>query len=181
MRLEGNVTEICYVTHDIAAATARWARTLGAGPFFDMAVPDGELMLRGKPVRDKFRAVLGFSGTTIIELIQPLSDGPSLFTEVLREKGEGAIHHVYPSIRPLTAEAYDSLCAGYEAEGLERVLDFTVPGIGRNCFYDARDRIGSFIEVLEVNQPAFDMVYKMYEAHLAGPGDRPLRPFAEMM
>ena len=50
----------------------------------------------------------------------------------------------------------------------------------RNEIYNFA-RIGSFIEVLEVNQPAFDMVYKMYEAHLAGPGDRPLRPFAEMM
>ena len=37
-------------------AAARWAATVGAGPFFDMPTPTDELMLRGHPVRDSFRA-----------------------------------------------------------------------------------------------------------------------------
>jgi len=177
----GEVTEICYLTHDLESATARWARTVGAGPFFEMPCPDGELLLRGQPIRDSFRAVLGFSGNTVIEFIQPLSEGPSLFTEVLAEKGEGAVHHVYPNIRALNAAQYDALCKEYEADGLDRVLDFTVPGIGRNCFYDARARICCYIEVLEVNEGAFAMMDRMLDAHRAGPGDRPLRSAAEIL
>jgi hypothetical protein len=179
--LNGPVTEICYITASIEESVAKWARILGAGPFYEMPTPTDNLLLRGEIVRDRFRAVLGFSGSTVIEFIQPMSDGPSIFTEVLREKGEGAVHHIYPDIGALTAAEYDALCASYEAKGFEKVLSFTAPGIGRNCFFDARDDLGCYIEVLELSAPALALNDRMYAAHLEGPGDRPLRPFTELL
>lgn len=181
MTLEpGSVTEVCYVTHDIEAMARRWSAVARAGPFFMMQVPDMPRLYRGRMSDDRFTAALGFSGTTLVEFIQPLDDKPSLFREVLDVKGDGAVHHIMPNIRPGGAEGYDALCKSYEDQGLERVLDFTNPGGGRNCFYDGRAQVGVFIEVLEVGPATYDFLGRMYDAHCRDGGTRALGDLADL-
>lgn len=152
----------------------------GAGPFFEFPCPTKDIWVRGQIIEENFRAAIGFLGTTVIELIEPRADAPSIFTEVLREKGEGAVHHIYPKMRRLDAAAYDRLCADYEALGMQKAMDFTVQGIGRNCFYDGREQVGSYIEILEINPMIEGFNDYMYAAHVKGTEGRPLRRFEEI-
>jgi hypothetical protein len=178
----GSVSQVCYVTFDVRAAAERWARVTGAGPFFMMALPsDLQKVYRGRPARDTFVAAIGFLGETCIELIQPTNDEPSIIREVLDTRGEGAVHHVYPKIRPLDAAAYDDLCAHYRASGLEEVLSFQLPGLGRNAFFDAIDSLGCFIEVLEVGADAYHAILGgVHDAHLGWDGSNPVRDMASL-
>ena len=91
----GSVTEICYVTTDLTRAIERWAQDLGAGPFFTLTIPAdfGTRTYRGRPAQDSFSAALGFCGSTLVEFVQPLNDRPSVFREVLDERGDLAAHH----------------------------------------------------------------------------------------
>jgi hypothetical protein len=177
----GTFSEICFITADLEASVRKWTGILNAGPFFEFPTPSDNLWVRGSIITDHFRAAIGFSGTTVIEFIEPMGEAPSIFTEVLREKGEGAVHHVYPNITPLTADQYDKICLEYEAKGLEKVMDFEVPGLGRNCFYDARRDLGCYIELLEAG-PAVGLINdSMHAAHVAGVEGRPLRSIAELL
>jgi Glyoxalase/Bleomycin resistance protein/Dioxygenase superfamily len=163
----GTISQVCYATFDLQAAAKRWARLTGAGPFFVMDLPaEIEKTYRGKPAKDTFRAAIGFMGKTCIELMQPTNEAPSIVREILDARGEGAVQHIYPQIRPLDATQYDAVCAGYREQGLEEALSFKLAGLGRNAFYDATQSLGCFIEVLEVGEAAYHTVLGgMYEAH----------------
>jgi hypothetical protein len=177
MLLPGSISQICYVSYDASAAAAQWARLSGAGPFFTVELPgDLRKIYRGRPAQDTFIACIGFLGTTCIEILQPTNEAPSIIREVLGARGEGAVHHVYPRIRPLDHAAYDELSARYRAEGLEEALSFYLPGVGRNAFYDATQTLGCFIEILECGEQAYQtMLGGMLSAHLQWDGRNLIR------
>ncbi|ALR19340.1 VOC family protein [Sphingobium baderi] len=179
----GSVTEICFVTENIEAAVDRWAKTTGAGPFIVMAFePSPGNRYRGEPAEDAFRAAIGFLGTTLIELLQPANAAPSIIREVLDVKGEGALHHIYPSIKPLDAAAYDAQCEAYRASGFVEALSLHLPGMGRNAFFDARDTIGCFLEVLEFDRIAYDAITeRLHALHLNWNGEEPLRSIEALL
>ena len=179
----GSVTETCYVTTDLRGAIERWAQDLKAGPFFTMTIPVnfGIRTYRGRAAEDTFAAALGFCGATLVEFVQPLNDRPSVFREVLDVHGDLAVHHVYPNIRPLTAAEFDRERARYEEAGFAAALDMVLPGLGRNVLFDARARLGVFVELLEVSPPMYAGVERMLAAHQSWDGARPIRDFAETM
>jgi hypothetical protein len=155
----GSVTETCYVTADLARAVHHWGETFRAGPFFALTVPEsfGTRSYRGRPAQDSFTA------------------------EVLEERGDLAVHHVYPNVRPITAAEFDEQRARYERAGYVAALDMVLPGLGRNVLFDARPKLGVFIELLEVSPAMFAGVERMLHAHQTWDGLRPLREFAETM
>lgn len=173
-------TEVCYVVHDVEKAAAEWARTVGAGPFYLIEPHDNARLYRGQPCNDPHRVALGQLGTTVVEFIQPLNDTPSIWREILDVKGE-AVHHVFPDIRPMGPGEYDRRFAAHVENGLEVVLTGEVSGIGRHAFFDARDRMGCFIELLDVSERIWAFTLAQYEAHLAFDGRRPLRDMAELL
>ena len=179
----GSVTETCYVTTDLERAVSQWAEGLKAGPFFSLTIPAqfGTRIYRGRPAEDSFSAALGFCGSSLIEFVQPRDDRPSVFREVLEERGDLAIHHVYPNIRPISAAEFDQQRARYERAGFDAALDMLLPGLGRNILFDARPKLGVFIELLEVTPSLYAGVEKMLSAHESWDGSRPLRDFAETM
>ncbi len=178
MRLSpGTTSQICYATFDLRLAAQSWVRIAGAGPFYLMELPAGlEKTYRGEPAEDAFQAAIGFMGTTCIELMQPTNEAPSIIREILDARGEGAVQHMYPHIRPLDAGQYDAMCAKYRALGLEEALSFRVPGMGRNAFFDATRTLGCFLEVLEFGAEAYATVLGgMYESHCSWDGSDPIR------
>jgi hypothetical protein len=177
----GTVTQTCYVTSDIETAVKRWV-ALGAGPFYRMDFPASiEKTYRGKPAEDSFSAAIGFLGTTLLEFLQPTNSAPSIIREILDHKGEGAVHHLYPRIRPLDAAAYDALCADYREQGFAEALFLNLPGMGRNAFYDATETLGCFLEVLEFGEPVYAAITeKLYRLHRDWDGKNPLRPISAL-
>jgi len=179
----GTVTEVCYVTNDLNRAIERWADGVKAGPFYVMtlAADFGVRSYRGTPAKDSFKAALGFSGNTLLEFIQPLNDEPSVFQEVLKTKGDLAVHHIMPDIRPMSAGDYDALRDRYLELGYVPAIDMVLPGLGRNILFDAREQLGVFVELLEVSQAMYSGLETMHAAHAAWDGQRPQRDFMESM
>jgi hypothetical protein len=179
----GTVTEFAYVTTDIDRAIGRWVKAFGAGPFYKMALAAdyGERTYRGRKAEDSFIAALGFSGTSLVEFIQPTNDAPSVFQEVLKERGDFTLHHVMPDLRPLSATAYDALDKKYQALGYVPACIMTLPGLGRSVQFDARPYIGSFVEILEVTPALYRCTENMHDAHVGWDGARPMREFSEVM
>jgi hypothetical protein len=179
----GTVTEVCYVTHDLDRAIQTWIDGVGAGPFFSMALSAefGERQYRGAKARDSFKVAMGFSGATLIEFIQPTNDAPSVFREVLDAKGDTAMHHIMPNIRPMTAEDYDALRDRYLALGYVAAVDMVLPGLGRSIMFDARDQLGVFVELLENSPAMYVGLENMHAAHVGWDGKRPRREFSEAM
>jgi len=110
----GPVTQICWVTHDIAATEALLSEQFGVGAW--TRIPDVEFgadttTLRGEPVRCLAHIALGYAGDLQLELIQPV-EGPSIHSEFLAERGPG-LHHVCFEVDDVAAA-----CAAAEAAGL---------------------------------------------------------------
>ena len=181
--LHGSAAEICYVTYDLDHAVEHWSKGAGAGPFYapDNPAEFGERSYRGAPARDSFRAALGFSGNTLIEFVQPTNDEPSVFQEVLKAKGEMAVYHFFPNIRPISCAEYDAAYDRYLAMGYVASLEMILPGLGRCTLFDARGQLGVFVELLEISPEMYAGLERMYAAHVDWDGQRPMREFLESM
>ena len=110
-----------------------------------------------------------------------LDDEPSVFQEVLKTKGEMAVHHVYPDIRPLNAAEYDAIHSRYLGLGYEAALEMVLPGLGRCTLFDAREELGVFVELLEISPAVYASLENMHTAHVNWDGSRPIREFMESM
>ena len=86
---EGSVTQTAYVVRDIERHAAEWTRLTGAGPWFTLAPELANMVYRGHSTQAKYRLAMAFVGATMLELIQPLDEEPSIFREILDERGEG--------------------------------------------------------------------------------------------
>lgn len=175
----GTISEICYVVRDLEKSVYTWAETVGAGPFFEVEVVLQDVIYRGRPAQDTFKAVLGFSGSTVVEFVEPESKAGSVWRELLGKK-DLALHHIYPNMRPLTAAAYDDEVAKYEHAGLKMAWSSFAPPHGRNCMFDALDRIGCFIELLQIDEMGWTFMNAMHQAHLNRDQSRPFRSAAEL-
>lgn len=176
-----NFTQICYSVRDYKKATENWVRVTGAGPFY--LVHSDVLknpIYRGQPAQDRFTSAMGFAGDTLIEFVQPLNDEPSIYQEVLQSRGDMAVNHVYPRLRPLSPEEYDAQYAAYVEAGYESALSFTIDGIGRNDFFDATRDFGCFFELLEIQPDTYEMLLRMHRSHLEWNGERIIRDFGEL-
>jgi hypothetical protein len=181
--LQGTITELCYVTHDLERAIKGWAEGPKAGPFFVHTLPADmpERTYRGAPAKDGFMSAVGLCGDTAIELVQPTNDEPSVFQEVLQTKGDMAFHHICPSMRALSAAEFDAAYKGYLDLGYVPANEMEVPFIGRYCLFDAREQLGSFVELAELSPELFAGLETMRAAHLNWDGSRPQRDATEYL
>lgn len=181
--LSGAITKVCYVTHDLERAIERWAEGIKAGPFYVLTnhADFGQRSYRGAPAKDSFKAAVGFSGNTLIEFIQPTNDEPSVFQEVLKTKGEMALHHVYSDFRPLSAAEYEAICNHYLNLGYVAALDAVLPDGGRCINFDAREQLGVFVELLQCSPDVYASLEYIRSAHVGWDGHRPRREIMETM
>ena len=178
----GTMTKICYVTYDVEKAVQRWAEGVKAGPFYVMTndATFGEASYRGAPAKDNFKAALGFSGNTLVEFVEPTNDEPSIFQEVLKTRGDMAVHHLYPDLRPLSDAEYDSIRNRYLELGYVAALDILLPAGGRCVHFDAREQLGVFVELMQCSPEVYAGFETIRAAHANWDGDRPRRESAEL-
>ncbi|MBY8862301.1 VOC family protein [Nocardia sp. CA2R105] len=81
-----------YVVADAAKAAAEWSERLGIGPFYLLPTVVEDYLYRG--TKSKLDLLVGMSywNDIQIEVIQPVGDGESLYTEAVRT-GSGALNH----------------------------------------------------------------------------------------
>ena len=113
-RLSTNhVFQAAWVVPDIEAAAEYWASTFGVGPFFRTEFQSGEgFTYRGEPGDLRMHVAWAQGGDTQIELLQPLSDAPNIYRDLV-QPGETRFHHICFWSTDMEADGAALTAAGY--------------------------------------------------------------------
>ena len=161
--------QAAYIVADVEQAVMKWAG-LGAGPFYLKTYKtQGAPTYLGRPANLDHISAFGQYGALMIELIQPLGEGPTPYS--LPDGGEG-LHHfaeicpdLEASVRAAEALGRPLVCRGGTAQ---------TPV----AFVDARAELGHLIELCQ-DAPQLRFLYDFVAKAAAGwDGADPLRQLA---
>lgn len=139
------VTQIGIVVKDIEKTVQFYTSVLGLGPW---DIRDGEIQgdpKLGKPGHIVCRFARAKSGPIEIELVQPLK-GESLYTEFLRDKGEG-LHHLGFFVTDIDAEL-----DRFAQKGARSILGQDLP-VCKFAYLAPEDSGGVILELLQWKVP----------------------------
>nr|WP_298721199.1 VOC family protein [uncultured Steroidobacter sp.] len=166
------IIQMAYVVEDIGAAMPRFTQALGIGPWFYFETfPFERLEYRGRPSQANLSLCLGMSGGMMYELIQQRDDQPSVYNEVIRERGWG-FHHYAIGVAPAD---YQRTVADYVARGYDKVLDATVSIGAQAAYVDARRDLHGMIEIIEMTAPVHELFTMIRSAGAGWDGRDPIR------
>ncbi len=109
----GQIVQMAYVVQRMQPAIDWWITDGRAGPSFLLdSFTGSEQRYRGKPTKADVSIAMGFAGHMMIELIQPKDNGPSVYKEIIDQRGYG-FHHVGIAFEDVEAErlAYEGAAA----------------------------------------------------------------------
>lgn len=120
------IFQTAFIVNDLEESCAKWARTMGIGPFTLLENIDlPNIIYRGEPGELKLSAALAASGDLQVELIQPHHDQPSVYRDYYSTGQEG-YHHIgvltddlAASIADFAAKGIGIVCSGGDPEGTE--------------------------------------------------------------
>jgi methylmalonyl-CoA/ethylmalonyl-CoA epimerase len=156
MRAPGTIYHLGQVVADLPLAMRHWADQAGAGPFalfenFAFVTP----WYRGRPEGPAVTLAFAYSGDTCIELIQPLSSAPSVYSET-----PGGLHHI-----GLYVDSLDAGLRDYGAAGIECAFRAAFPFGGGCAYLDTRATLGMFTELVERNPVVDGLLAQIRAAH----------------
>ena len=166
----GAIMQVAYVVDDMDRALEHWTKTLGVGPFFlfkSFQLLDAKY--RGQPTEIDVDLALAFSGTMCVELIVQNNNVPSVYREVVEQRGYG-FHHWAVSTR-----SFDADVARHQAAGA--ALAFSgVAGVGARAGYmDTTATLDGMIELIEINDKVEDFFGMLHAASTSWDGTDPVR------
>ncbi|MEV5646907.1 VOC family protein [Nocardia sp. NPDC052254] len=156
MTLEyGPITQIAWVSTDIAATERMLSRQFGVGEW--TRLPDtsfGPQMCRyrGEPADFTAHISLSYSADMQLELIEPVR-GTSIYTEFLDRCGPG-LHHVC-----FEPSDFDTAIAQATARGLPVIQDGAVGQMMRFAYIDGAEAGVPYVELAEIG-PAMREFYR---------------------
>ncbi len=159
------IVQLAYFVPDIKQAALRWAKRLGAGPFFIAErIPLDAVRLDGAPAALDHSSAYGWWGRLMVELVQQNGDDPSVFSD--RPWG---LHHAAYFAPQLPAELARLEARGFPVRMTARA------GQVRFAFADANPSLGHYLEIYE-DEPGLRRFYAMVEAASQDwDGSEPLR------
>ena len=162
------IVQLAYFVPDIKQAAQRWAKNLGAGPFFlSEHIPLDAVRLDGAPAALDHSSAYGWWGRVMVELVQQNGDDPSVFTG----RAWGLHHTAY------FAPDLDVELASLEARGFPTRMTARA-GQVKFAFADANASLGHYFEIYE-EDPGLRRFYAMVEEAAQGwDGSEPLRRLA---
>lgn len=165
-----NYMQMAWVVPDLDVAIATWSAKAGVGPFFVFdAVEFGDAVYRGKPsVTPKSAAAMAYAGDMQIELIAPLEDIPSFWTD-RTPYGRAALHHV-----AVNSADYDADLAFFTSQGAEVAFSGTMMGYPV-CWIDTIDTLGFMMELMTPNPVAASVFGQIKAASVDWDGKDPVR------
>ena len=166
------VMQMAYIVADLDAAIGWWVRDANTGPWFVLDRWTGDdPVYRGAPSTAAVRIAMAFTGTMLIELIQPLDDHPSVYREIAQTRGFG-FHHL-----GIASADVDADIARYEARDYVLAFRAGVPTGGAVAYMDGGAGPG-FVELIPAT-PGCDAAFSAFWA-ASRDWDRrdPVRPFA---
>ena len=161
--------QLAFAVDDVVATARRWAEVQGVGPFF--VIPDRPSTVRysGAETQLHIRIAVSQAGPLQIELIQQLSQGPSVFRD-LYGPNEVGVHHFCAMTHD-----YDRSVAHYAGCGYEVVAEQDVPGLGRVAFVDTSADFAMMTEVVEWSDGFLTMLSKTARVCANWDGTDPVR------
>lgn len=165
----GAPVQIAYAVEDAAAAAERWARELGAGPFFLAEhIPVTDVVYRGSKSVFDHTSAYGQWGDIMVELVQDHGTTPS----VVRERfstGESGLHHM-----AFFVEDLGSATKGLIDQGVELAMS-ACAGETRFHFHDALRQLGHFVELYEATDNLVAFYRQVRVASIGWDGADPVR------
>lgn len=152
-----------YVVRDLDAAMDHWVKSAGGGPFFHFPERCSPVTYRGGEGVLHMRRAVGQVGPVHIELIQPLGDKPSVFSDMFKPNEEGFHHLGYYS------DDVDADVARYLDLGCEIAMRGEFPGMSF-VFIDARPLVGVMVELIQQVDQVTNMHKRVREAAEAWDG-----------
>ena len=122
-------------------AARRWARDLGAGPFFAVRRQGTDFFsYRGSPIEAKVSYAFGFLGDMMIQFIEQHDNLPSIYRDLYAD-GEEGFHHFGYLVSDFAAERAWLIAAGYDL-----ATELAVDGVNA-AYFDTRPLNGAFTEI----------------------------------
>ena len=139
----GKIVQIAYFVNDVENAARKAHRTFGTGPFFIYKnIELTDVTYRGRQAELDHSSAYAQTGSLMIEFTQQNNEGPSAFTDMYPDGGEG-IHHVAMFVDDVGAEM-----RRLKALGCETVTHyFTRSGYVEVAFVDTRAILGHMVEL----------------------------------
>jgi Glyoxalase/Bleomycin resistance protein/Dioxygenase superfamily len=162
--------QLAFIVDDVVTAANRWADVHGVGPFF--VLPDrGPMVVRyhGTEAELHTRIAVSQAGPLQIELIEQLSDAPSVYRDIYG-LGESGAHHLCTMTRD-----YDRTAAHYADKGYALIAEMDAPGLGRVGYIDTFKDFGLITEIVEWSDDFLTVLSKTARACSKWDGTDPVR------
>jgi hypothetical protein len=168
----GQVVQTAYVVKDMTAAIRWWIDNANVGPWFLLDSFTGrEQLYRGQPNTADIKLAMAFAGHMMIELIQPKDDRPSVYKDVIDQRGYG-FHHLGIAVSDVEAER-----AAYERRGYHVVFSAPVPSGGTVYYLGGPLEAPGLIELIPATPGMDEMFTRYWKASVGWNGENPIRPF----
>src|SRR5690242_9431130 len=162
----GQVVQTAYVVQDIRASMYWWQKDGGVGPFFLLdSFTGSEQRYRGQPTKADVSIAMGFAGHMMIELIQPKDDEPSVYKEIIDQRGWG-FHHIGIAFEDVEAERL-----AYERRGYHVAFSAPVPSGGTVYYMGEGAGAPGFVELIPATPGTDEMFTRYWRASVDWNGD----------
>jgi len=157
--LELTPSQIAWVVKDVEKAKNFFKEMFGVSNFS----PTGTTRLQdydgtyyGQSADAENLVTMTYSGGTFIEVIQPIS-GKSIFKDYIDNNPSGGIQHIAYST---SITNFDNVISDFENKGFTVVSSFDTP-IAKIVFFDTREEIGVFTEIMGITKEGEKAVQEM--------------------
>ena len=152
-------SQIAWVVKDVEKAKNFFKEMFGVNNFS----PTGTTRLQdydgtyyGQSADAENLVTMTYSGGTFIEVIQPIS-GKSIFKDYIDNNPSGGIQHIAYST---SITNLDNVISDFENKGFTVVSSFDTP-IAKIVFFDTREEIGVFTEIMGITKEGEKAVQEM--------------------
>jgi hypothetical protein len=140
------IFQTAFVVEDLDIAIEQFSARLDVGPWTSLrdVGPEGAVY-RGEPAQATLHVAFGFAGhmQMTYELVQPADDLPSVYRDVIDDRGYGFHHFGYGTA------AFDNAVATMHTEGYQTIGSLETSEL-RLAIFDTRDVLPGLIELIEV-------------------------------
>jgi hypothetical protein len=164
------IIQFAYTVEDIDRAMPIYTELLGVGPWFKRGPVVAETArFRGEPTELELTLARGFTGHSMVELIEQHNDAPSVFLESIERSGYG-FHHWAVGVAEI-----DPAVARFTDKGYEVVLTDRLPTGGEVRYLDTTKDLAGMVELIEMNPGQERHYTSFHAASLAWDGEDPVR------
>ena len=152
-------SQIAWVVNDLEKTKKFFQEMFGVKNFMSTGttrLQDYDGTYYGELVDAENLVTMTYSGGTFIEIIQPIS-GKSIFKDYIDNNPTGGIQHIAYST-PIAN--LDNIISEFENKGFKVVSSFDTP-IAKIVFFDTREEIGIFTEIMGITKEGEEAVQEM--------------------